>query len=275
MATAEFLTILLLAFVMEIIDSGLGMGFGTVLSPLLIAFGYAPTLVVPSILFSQAIGGFTASIFHHRCGNADFKPKVNGVSDLKQKIRENGITHSYRTILSRDSKVMFSITALGVSATITGALVAIKIPVDMLKAYIGILVLIVGALMLTRLNFSFSWAKMMGLSLLASFNKGISGGGFGPLVTGGQIIAGNESKSSIGCTTLSEAPICIVGFIVYLLGKGMSTYDILIPLTIGAFLAGFIGPKVTKQFDGRRIRNIIGVLMMFEGAYTLAGLVMK
>jgi len=36
-------------------------------------------------------------------------------------------------------------------------------------------------------NYRFSWKKITVLGLIASFNKGISGGGYGPVVTGGQL----------------------------------------------------------------------------------------
>jgi uncharacterized membrane protein YfcA len=52
--------------VMEFIDSALGMMYGTVLSPLLVIMNYSVKIVVPSLLISQAVGGFVASWRHHR-----------------------------------------------------------------------------------------------------------------------------------------------------------------------------------------------------------------
>ncbi|HUU87629.1 MAG TPA: hypothetical protein VMX17_07735, partial [Candidatus Glassbacteria bacterium] len=86
-----------LALIMEIIDSGLGMGYGTVLSPLLLMSGIGALVVVPSILISQAIGGFVASIFHNKFKNADLMPK---------KDKE----------MSRDLKIVGIITVLGMIA---------------------------------------------------------------------------------------------------------------------------------------------------------------
>ena len=60
--------------IMEFIDSSLGMMYGTVLSPLLILMGYDVKSVVPSILISQAMGGFVASYRHHKLKNANFQP---------------------------------------------------------------------------------------------------------------------------------------------------------------------------------------------------------
>ena len=45
------LPIVLLAFFCELVDSTLGMGYGTTLTPLLLAVGYEPIAIVPAVLF--------------------------------------------------------------------------------------------------------------------------------------------------------------------------------------------------------------------------------
>jgi len=261
------------AIIMEMIDAGLGMGYGTVLSPLLIAFGYNPLVVVPSLLFSQAIGGFTASLFHHKFRNVDFKPKSTNPKKIAKSLKERGFVESFKIGFTKDFKIMLSITVLGILATIVGASVAVKIPKSALTAYIGILVLLIGLLILWGKTFMFSWKKMMGVGLLASFNKGISGGGFGPVTTGSQVVIGNEYKSSIGCTTLSEAPICIAGFISYLLLKGLTSYNLLAALSIGAALGAPLGALLTKKMNMQKLRYALGVIMFLLGAYTIIALV--
>ena len=154
------------AFVMEYIDSSIGMGYGTVLSPLMILFGFEPLLVVSSILISQAAGGFAASVFHHRFRNACFK---------------------WRT---RDSNIVMIITVSGILATIFAAIIAISIPKAYLSLYIGALVIVIGAILLSNANFRFKWKRIISIGIISAFNKGMSGGGFGPVITGGQIVSG-------------------------------------------------------------------------------------
>ena len=43
-------------------------------------------------------------------------------------------------------------------------------------------------------QFQFSWRKISFLGVVASFNKGMSGGGYGPVVTGDQILSGIKEK---------------------------------------------------------------------------------
>ena len=61
---------------------------------------------------------------------------------------------------------------------------------------------------------------MVTLGVIGALNKGMSGAGYVPLVTGGQIIIGRETKSALGSTTMAIAVLCAVGFITYLLVKG-------------------------------------------------------
>lgn len=261
--------IVILAFVMEAVDSGLGMGYGTVLSPLLIIFGYSPNLAVPAILFSQALGGFTASILHHKYGNADFMPKLKIMRKLKEERGAVSFFDGCKMCFSRDAKISILITAFGIAATIIGANMAVKIPKYMLKIYIGVLVVVMGSLLLLKREFNFSWRKIFCLGIVSAFNKGVSGGGFGPLMTGGQVMSGNNPKGSIGSTTLAEAPICVAGFLTYIFTKGMASYNLLIILSIGAIFGGVFGPAITSRINLKKLKYIMGVMILIEGVWVL------
>ncbi len=221
------------------------MGYGTILSPLLLIAGFSPLEVVPAILLSQAMGGFSASLFHHKQGNVNFGAK----------------TH--------DSKVVYVITSFGVVATIAAVFIAVNISRVAVKTYIGALVLLMGLIMLSGYSFRFSFKKMVFVGLISAFNKGMSGGGFGPVVTGGQIISGQHHKSAIGVTTMAEAPICIVGFLTYMLTKGITDWSIVAVLSVGAILATPLGAITTKRIGDRYLKLILGLLVAVLGAWTL------
>ncbi len=250
----------------EIIDSSLGMLYGTILSPALITAGYNPVAVIPSILLSQAIGGFIASVKHHKLGHVEYRVEKN----IRQRLAELGYIETFKRSLSRDLKVVFIISAAGVLATCVGALTAVSIPKTALKTYIGVLVIVMGVVLLSRSVFGFSWKKIFGVGVLSAFNKGISGGGFGPVVTTGQLIAGRRSKETIGATTSSEIPICLTGFATYVLTKGIPSSNLLMPLLVGATVGGWVGPRITAKFRSeRRIKTGLGVLVIALGLYTL------
>lgn len=270
MGVETVILIVLGGFVCEFIDASMGMMYGTILSPVLIIAGFEPVLVVPSILLSQALGGFTASIFHHRLRNINLALKTINPKIIAKKLSELGYIESFKRGTTKDLKVSFCIVSLGIVATIIAALMAISIPKVVLKTYIGILVLVMGIILLLCPVFKFSWKKMIVVGILSAFNKGISGGGFGPVVTSGQVLAGRDGKSSIGTTTFVEAPICIAGFLTFLITKGISDWNLVIFLSIGALLGAPLGALLTSKFKSeKRLKNILGILTLVLGIWIL------
>jgi len=266
MSTEIMILVFIAAFVCEMIDSSLGMLYGTILSPVLIIAGFDPLVVVPSILFSQAIGSIIASIGHHRLKNVDFSIK----EDVMKRLSDLGYIETFRKSTTRDLKVVFVVTCFGILTTMIAALTAIGIPKVVLKTYIGILVLSMGIILLLRTRFNFSWKKILGIGILSAFNKGMSGGGFGPVVTSGQLISGRESKRSIGATALSEAPICITGFLTYLIKNGLPSWNLVLILTAGSIIGAIIGPHITAKIKSeKRLRLGLGTLVTLLGIWTL------
>lgn len=234
-----------LALAAEVIDASLGMMFGTILSPVLIIMGFDPLVTVPSLLFAQALGGGIAAVRHHHFGNADF----------------NLMTHDFRSFLF--------IALPGLLAVAVGSLVAVSIDKSLLKLYIAVLVIVVGLAVLFKLNSRFSWQKMGFIGLVSAFNKAVSGGGFGPFVTGGQIAIGSKSKNAVGVTTLAEVPICVASFAAYFFLKGFSDWPFLGALALGAALGGAIGPHITKKAAEERLKSIVGLMAFALGAFLL------
>ncbi|RJS87198.1 sulfite exporter TauE/SafE family protein [Candidatus Bathyarchaeota archaeon] len=258
------LYLLFIAFFCGLVDSSMGMCYGTILSPTLLLMGYSPIVVVPSILFSQALSGVLAAGIHHYLGNVDFRLK-----SIDGRPNELGYIEAFRR-LSMDLKVTLCITLLGMMATIIAALTAIALPRMILKTYIGILVIIMGVLLLLDKHLKFSLNKMIIVGVLSAFNKGLSGGGFGPIVTSGQIISGREYRRSIATTILSKALICIVGFLTYLLRFSYLKWSLIFPLSIGAILGSIIGPHITRRIKFRgKGRLILSFLIMALGSWTL------
>lgn len=246
----------------EFIDSSLGMLYGTILSPALMICGFEPLAVVPAILFSQAAGGSTASFLHQRLNNSDFSFNVNGPPG-------NGAGAAFAGGAAQDLKVVSIIAAFGVFASVFAASIAVNVPKPVLKTYIGLIVFAMGLLIISGRTFKFSWKKMFGIGLLSAFNKGISGGGFGPVVTAGQVVCGRDAKNSIGATTLSEVPICLAGFAAYSLA-GKISRDLVLLLSAGAVLGAAAGPFFTAGFQSKeKLKLMLGYLAAGLGLFIL------
>lgn len=252
---------------MEFVDSGLGMGYGTVLTPVIMAVCGGDVVVVPAVLLSQAVGGFTAAIFHHRQENVDFRPKTLSWAAAREGWRERGLRGALNRIFTTDLKIVAAIICLGVIAAIIGAVVCARAPKWLLSGYIAVMITVIGVLLLIGRVFKFTWGKLMAVGFLASFNKGFTGGGFGPVATGGQVVIGNEQRSSIGCTTLAEAPICIIGYLTFVAQGAAGSPRLALALAAGAAVGGIFGAVLTRKLPARAMKIVLGILLIALGVY--------
>jgi len=256
----------------EYIDSTLGMGYGTTLTPIFLLLGFGPMQIVPVVLLSELATGLLAGFFHHREGNVNFKLKTTNVSVIIQKLKSLGYVESFKQGVPLHLKVALLLAACSIVGTIIAVFVAVNIPRFWLKIYIGCLVTAMGVTILVCLGreFRFSWKKIVFLGLIASFNKGMSGGGYGPVVTGGQILSGVEGKSAVGITSLAEGLTCLVGIITYVLVL-KSPLDLkLAPwVIIGAVLSVPLCAKSVKLISTRKLKLMIAVLTLILGIFTL------
>ncbi len=242
------LLILQFAFICEYIDSSLGMGYGTTLTPLLLIMGYRPLQVVPAVLLSELVTGLAAAFLHHRFKNSNFKLK------------------------SADTKIALIMASCSVVGTLAAIAIALSLPILYVKLYISLLVLTMGVIILVTLNrkFIFSWKKIVSLGLLASFNKGISGGGYGPVVTSGQILSGVNMKNAIGITSLAEGLTCLVGVIAYVLFTNHTIeWDLAPSLVLGALLSVPLAAYTVKKFKGKHLRTVVGWATLALGLASL------
>ena len=239
----------IIAFFCEYMDSTLGMGYGTTLTPLLLLIGYSPLEIVPAILLSEFITGITAGFFHHKLKNVNLNMHSN------------------------DFKIAIVLSVCSIVGVIIAVFLAVNIPKKILKLYIGVLVLIIGMVILMTYNktYIFSWKKIIGIGTLASFNKGISGGGYGPLVCGGQILSGVDAKPAIGITSFAEGLTCLVGVIVYLLSGNIIFWATLAPsVIVGAVFSVPFATYTVSRINTRNMKLFIGIGITILGIFTIS-----
>ena len=272
LSLAKCLAVAVIAFGCEYMDSTLGMGYGTTLTPVLMLLGFQPIFIVPAVLSSELVSGLLAGVFHHWHGNVNLMPRSTRLSVVAHKVQTLGLTESFKRGTPRHLKVAILLSAIGVVGTVGAVFVAVSIPPVMLEFYIGALVLGMGATILLCRNrqFGFSWRKVSLLGLLASFNKGMSGGGYGPVVTGGQILSGVDGRSAVGITSVAEGLTCLVGVVVYGLVSGNIFAWKLTPFIMtGAILSVPLSALSVKKLDTRRLTLAIGIFTTILGTVTL------
>ncbi len=254
-----FLIIIILAFIFESMDSMAGMGFGTALSPLLFILGYTPLQVVPTILISEAITGVVDTFFDHEFKNVhySFKP------------------------LNDATKIGLIMAFFGCLAIFTSVILgyfAISFPDIVIKTYVAILVILMGLsgfirIKLRKREFSKTNIKLLiGFSALAGFNKGIGGGGYGPIITMGQIFSGIYEKSATAIVSFSESIVSIVGILTFFLISfaGINVDLVLLPsLFTGGFLAALSSPYLVRVIPNKIWKYFIPSYAFGIGIFSL------
>lgn len=266
-----FIGIILIAAGCEFVDSSMGMGYSTILSPLLFAIGFDPLFYIPATLISQAAGGLAAGILHHSFGNTSFRKG------------------------SKDSKIFWTIAVPGVLAIIGAAILALNLPRIILATTIGVLIVALGAVIFIRFRMNFTLRGMAVVGIVSAGVEGIAGCGFGPIVTSGQIISGHKPKRAVGVTTLAEVPICITGFLTYtitklvqydatplfrrpfaeivntLFSKAILRWDLIAALVIGVLVIAPFGPLLTKKIGNHKKwwHYVLGTAVILLGAWML------
>lgn len=238
------LAMALLAFCCEFVDSSLGMGYGTTLTPLLLLMGYELKMIVPVVLLSEFLTGMTAGGFHHILGNANFK------------------------LRSRDSKIVAVLGGAGIFGAVGAVGFLTRVPAFYAKLYFALMITSMGLIILARRNgkYKFSWAKVVGLGLVSSFNKGMSGGGYGPLVVGGQVLSGCEAKSAVGCTSLAESFVCLVALIGFAMSGVFPTWTLAVPIVLGAMLSAPCAAAMTRYLDSKvDLKRVVGFVVLLLG----------
>ena len=114
------LLIIPLAFVSQFVSSALGLGYGISLVPILLLMGYEPLEIVPAVLFSEFLANVTAAFFHHKLKNVNFNQG------------------------SKDVKVVILLSLFSILGVILSVFVAVKLPTNILKIWIGVIVIAMG-----------------------------------------------------------------------------------------------------------------------------------
>ncbi|MBU2638645.1 MAG: sulfite exporter TauE/SafE family protein [Nanoarchaeota archaeon] len=233
---------------MEFIDAFAGMGFGIV-TPILLLLGYMPHNVVFAVLVNSAVLSISAGIFHHWFKNVDFSLK------------------------SQHFKISAVLLGFGILSIFLGVLSAIEMSDKTLKIYIGAIFLLVGIILLLhyKKKHEFSWKKLIAIGMFASFNKGVTAGGFGPILTGGQVISGIESRQAVGISSIVEGFVSLFGVIFYLIIVGTEYLNpaLTVSLMIGGLLATPLAAYAVKRIHPKKLKMLMGIACIALGLITI------
>lgn len=257
------LLIIILAFLFESMDSMAGMGFGTALSPLLFLLGYAPLQIVPTVLISEAITGIIDTFFDHEFKNVHYS--FHPLNDA-----------------TKIALIMAFFGCLAIFVSILLGYFAIKFPDIVIKTYVTLLVIFMGIsgfirIKLMKIEHSNTHPKMLiGFAVLAGFNKGIGGGGYGPVITIGQIFSGIYEKSATAIVSFAESIVSLVGILTFFLISfaGVRVDLVLLPsIFTGGFIAAIFAPYLVRVLPNKIWQCLIPIYAIGIGIFSLLKLI--
>jgi uncharacterized protein len=241
------IVLIVVSFFTATIDLIFGMGFGLTMTPILILLGFKPHQIVPALLLASLAGNILSPFLNHHFKNVDFNYK------------------------SPHFKIALIVGLLGAFGSFIGAITAIGISDFILTIYIGILIIAIGLLLLfnnTRM-IAFSWYKLIGLGIFGSFNKGISGSGFGPIITTGLIMMKINEKAAVSIQSFSELFVSLVGGLTFFSLGAQMEWNLTLSLIVGVVLSTPLAALIVNKVNSKKLRLAIGYVTIILGIFTL------
>ncbi|MBN2125179.1 MAG: sulfite exporter TauE/SafE family protein [Deltaproteobacteria bacterium] len=240
-----FWHVVALAMFFEFMDASAGMGFGTAITPLLLVIGFDPKQIVPAVMIQQGVAGLVGAFLHREFENVEWRLKP----------------------MSETIKLWLIIAVVGCAAvafSITAVYAWFKVAKVWIKLYVACLLLMMGVISLyqARKDRPYRPGKMFGFAALAGFNKGIGGGGYGPVVTIGGLIAGVPVKSMLAVTAISEGTVSTFAILVWLalLSSGVTIDYILLPsMMLATMFSAVAAPYATRVFPEKMWKIVVPV----------------
>ncbi len=251
-------SVVAVAMIFEFMDATAGMGFGTAITPLLLVMGFNPKQIVPVVMIQQGVAGLIGTFLHAEYQNVEWKFKpMSETIKLWLYIAIPGI-----------AAVAFSVTS--VYAIFKFAKVWITLYVCALLLMMGIISLYQGV---SKRERPYRPKMMMFWAFLAGFNKGVGGGGYGPVVTIGGLMSGVPAKSMMAVTAISEGTVSTFSILVWLLmlSAGVVVDYLLLPsMMIATILSAVVAPWATRVFPEKIWQVVVpaySLILAFYATY--------
>jgi uncharacterized protein len=244
----QFLILIAIGFVAQMVDGALGMAFGVVASSSLIATGVAPAIASASIHAAEVI---TTAI--------------------------SGASHVWNSNVDR--KLFFKLVITGICGGVFGAYVLTGLPENVVKPIVTIYlsamsVLILGRVLGWKLDRWRPPIPLVGAS--GGFLDAIGGGGWGPLVVSTLIAAGDNPRTTVGSVNLAEFFVTLSVSAAFLTQLDFARYgQLALGLIIGGALAAPLAGYLLRILSTRVALILVGIVVAGLSLVNLAGLFLQ
>jgi hypothetical protein len=246
--TIRYLILVLFAFVAELIDGGLGMGYGVSLTSFLLSMGFATAIASASVHMSEIFTTLVSGVSHFKFGNFD-------------------------------KKIFKYLVITGVIGGVLGAYFAVKLQeFTFIKPIVSGILLILGVTIIIKfLKKRQGMARyilprirrLLPLGFVAAFVDAIGGGGWGPIATPTLIATNSHPKKTIGSVNSAEFFVTLAISITFLLTLKNIDFTVVLPLIIGGVISAPIAAFLTKKLNHRILGVVVGMLIILLSIRTI------
>jgi uncharacterized membrane protein YfcA len=241
----QFLFMLLVGFLAQMVDGALGMGYGVISTTLLLSGGLNPAVISGSIhtaeMFSSAASGFS----HYRFGNINKK--------------------LFKTLLIP-----------GIIGSVAGAVLlglAGESYSQWLRPIIAVYTFLLGVRIISnafKTDIKPKKIKRAGwLAGAGGFLDSFGGGGWGPLVTSTLIAKGKSPKYVIGSVSLTEFFVTFASALTFFIILGVSHLTTILGLICGGLIAAPLAAKLAGKLPVKKMFIAVGILVLISSSKTI------
>ncbi|MEN3940271.1 sulfite exporter TauE/SafE family protein [Prosthecobacter sp. SYSU 5D2] len=237
-----FLTYMLIGFIAQVIDGALGMAYGVSASSLLLGVGVPPAVVSSTVHAAECFTTGASAISHRAFGNVN--------------------------------KALFlGLLIPGVVGAFLGAYILTMIDGDLIKPYIAGYLLIMGIILIVKAFRAFPSREvtthLKPLAFFGAFVDAVGGGGWGPIVGSTLMARGSPFRETVGTVNTVEFFVTLSASLGFLIGIGLSHWNVILGLAAGGVVAAPIGAWVCKHVPHRPFLVVVGLVVIGLSLRTL------
>jgi uncharacterized membrane protein YfcA len=241
----------LVGFVAQLVDGGLGMGYGVTSSTLLVMAGLTPLVASASVHFSELATNLASGVAHSRLQNVDWP-------------------------------VVFRIAGPGAIGAFLGATVLSALATDWAKPIMSVVLALLGVYIIIRfvvgirpqLKKRLTIKFLAPLGLFAGFVDATGGGGWGPVATPALLSGGRlEPRKVVGSVDTAEFAVSAAASLGFLIAIGASgiNWGFAIALLAGGLIAAPLAALLVRIAPAHLLGVAVGGLIVLTNARTLLG----
>jgi uncharacterized membrane protein YfcA len=243
LVTTEFMVLLAIGFVAQLVDGALGMAYGVLSNAAMLTMGLPPAqasaLVHTAEIFTT--GASAASHIYHR--NVDWRM-----------VARLGVTGVLGAVLG--AWILSNIDIVAGRRLVYGYLLLM-----------GFYILWKSMRIALRPRTPAGWTAPLGF--VAGFLDASGGGGWGPVTTSTLIGSGHAPRQTVGSVNTTEFFVTVAAATTFFAELGASPLEYLVPLVLGGVLAAPFGGWAVRHVPARALMIAVGVVIVTLSMFQL------